>query len=88
MDLSQLPPGIPLSQIPAGRPPPGTLPNFTNPETLRNPVIVVNALLLTVATLTVCLRLYTRKFIVQALGAEDCIYLASNHMPARLLTHC
>ena len=71
MDTSQLPPGISLSQIPAGRPPLGTLPDFTSPATLRNPVIVVNALLLTVATLTVYLRLYTRKFIIQVLGAED-----------------
>lgn len=74
MDPTQLPAGANLSQLPAGLPPKGIHPNFTSPPTLKAPVVTVNVAFLAIATLFVCLRLYTRKFIGRGLGSEDCDY--------------
>jgi len=63
MDPSQLPPGNDLAHLPAGRPPPGTSPNFVNPVTLKGLVVVINVIFLTLSTVFVSLRLYTRKFL-------------------------
>lgn len=74
MDPTKLPPGASLSQIPAGRPPKAVLSNFTNPATRKAPVVATNVVFLAIATLFVCVRLYTRKFISRLLGPEDCDY--------------
>lgn len=74
MDPTELPAGANPAQVPAGPPPEGILPNFTSPSTLKTPVVTVNVAFLTIATLFVCLRLYTRKFINRLLGPEDCDY--------------
>ncbi|CAF9907976.1 MAG: hypothetical protein HETSPECPRED_007954 [Heterodermia speciosa] len=60
-----------LSQIPAGRPPAGTLPNFIDPVTLKAPVVALNVVFLALATVFVGLRLYTRKFLSRMLGWDD-----------------
>lgn len=75
MDPSQLPPGVDIAQVPAGPPPPGITSNFTDPETLRAPVIAVNVILLVVTTTFVGMRIYTRKFLNRILSAEDCRFL-------------
>ena len=72
MDSSQLPPFADLSQLPAGRPPANTLPNFIDPVTLKAPIVALNVLFLALATLLVVLRLYTRKYVSRVLGWEDC----------------
>ena len=60
---------------PAGVPPLGTVPNFENPanlEYITNPVLV---LCLTVATIAVILRTYTRFFLIRSASLEDCTLL-------------
>ena len=63
---------VDLSQIPAGRPPAGTVPNFIDPVTLKAPVVAFNVTFLTLSTVIVGIRLYTRKFLSRVLGWEDC----------------
>jgi len=46
MDPSHLPPGLDLAQLRAGRPPPGTSPNFINSVTLKAPVVAINVIFL------------------------------------------
>ena len=75
MNPAQLPPNLDLAQLPAGRPPQGTSSNFINPVTLKTPVVAINVVFLSLATLFVILRLYTRRFLNRALGPEDCVYL-------------
>lgn len=75
MDPSQLAPGVDLFQIPAGRPPHGIIPNFIDPVTLKVPVVAINVVFLTVATLFVSLGIYTRKFLNRTVGPEDCTCL-------------
>lgn len=56
---ASLPPGIPLSQIPYGRPPPGVEPlNFVNPPTKEKPIIAVSAVTVALATIFVVGRVY------------------------------
>ena len=56
---ASLPPGIPLSQIPYGRPPPGVEPlNFVNPPTKEKPIIAVSAITVALATIFVIGRVY------------------------------
>ena len=85
MDPSQLPPGADLAQIPAGRPPPGTISNFINPVTLKDPIVAINVIFLTVATLFVSLRIYTRKFLNRTIGSEDCMPRVPLRLPDALL---
>ncbi|KAH7007835.1 hypothetical protein B0J12DRAFT_692198 [Macrophomina phaseolina] len=52
-------------------PPPGVSPNFDHPENKSSEVFIINILLPIIATLILLLRLYTRRFIVHNVGAED-----------------
>ena len=81
MDPSQLAQGVDLAQIPAGRPPHSIIPHFIDPVTLKVPVEAINVIFLTVATLFVSLRIYTRKFLSRTVGPEDCtcLYLACDY---------
>ena len=56
--------------LPALPPPPGITPNFVNPPNLRAPAW--SALQLVLATIAVAVRLYTKRFIVRRMLAEDC----------------
>ncbi|KAL8980151.1 MAG: hypothetical protein Q9205_004688 [Flavoplaca limonia] len=60
-----------LSQIPAARPPPGTLSNLVDPPTLEIPTITVNAILLSLALGVVALRVYTKHSLLRNLGWDD-----------------
>lgn len=55
---------------PALAPPKGVTPNFDNPSNLAAPELAV--LQLTLATLFVAMRLYTKRFVVKRILAEDC----------------
>ena len=56
---ASLPPGVPLSQIPAGRPPPGVEPlNLVNPPTKENAIIVISAIMIALASFFVIGRVY------------------------------
>ena len=56
---------VDLSQLPASR-------HFADRVTLKAPVVALDVILLTLATVFVGLRLYTRKFLLRMLGWEDC----------------
>jgi hypothetical protein len=53
--------------------PPGTIANFINPPDQMTGVTILHATCLTVVTLSLALRLYTRKFIVRKLAIDDCM---------------
>ncbi|KAH7076445.1 hypothetical protein BKA63DRAFT_282814 [Paraphoma chrysanthemicola] len=55
--------------LPALAPPPGVIPKFENPPSLRQPELAV--LQLTLATLAVWMRLYTKQFVVRRMLPED-----------------
>jgi hypothetical protein len=60
---------------PALAPPPGVKPNFVNPDNLAHPGLAV--LQLTIATLVVLMRIYTKLGVLRKMQAEDCEYLFS-----------
>lgn len=55
---------------PALAPPKGVVPNFENPQNLRNPELAV--LQLAAATVVVALRVYTKMVVVGKMLTEDC----------------
>lgn len=71
-DPNNLPSSMDLSQIPAGRPPPGVVPNFKNPESLADSVIIVNSIFLALMLVFLTIRIYTKQFIAHGLGWDDC----------------
>ena len=70
--MDSLPPGVPLSEIPALKPPPGIKPNFVNPPSYANALVTVNAVFLTLMLITLALRLYTKGVLLKSLGWDDC----------------
>ena len=64
-----LPPGL---NCPGLQPPAGIIPNFVNPPSLENVQIAAAVVCLVLATLTTLLRMYTKMFIIKAVGWEDC----------------
>lgn len=59
---------------PALAPPPGVKANFDNPDNLSHPELAV--LQLSVATVVVGLRIYTKLRVLRRMLAEDCEYIA------------
>ncbi|KUJ24524.1 uncharacterized protein LY89DRAFT_745434 [Mollisia scopiformis] len=58
--------------IPAGRPPPGVVPNFVDPQTIR-PVLTIGIYVLLPLMLSfVVARIYTRAFVTRMFGVDDC----------------
>ena len=53
-------------------PPPGVAPNLDHPASLKHSMVVANAICLTLACVSVALRLWTRAIIVRSLGWDDC----------------
>lgn len=53
-------------------PPPGVTPNFINPYSQRNYSIITLIICLTVGTLLVWIRIYTKLCIIKSHGWEDC----------------
>ncbi|KAG9378568.1 hypothetical protein A1F94_010337 [Pyrenophora tritici-repentis] len=50
-------------------------PNYVDPETRGPALIIVNAIFMTLATLTVCARLYTRLVVKRWFGIDDVFIL-------------
>ena len=68
-----LPTALPLGlNCPGLPPPPGTIPNFVDPPTLENVQIAAAVVCLALAVLTTVLRMYTKAFVIKAIGWEDC----------------
>ena len=64
-----LPPGLNCPGLP---PPEGVIPNFVDPPTLEHVQIAATVVCLTLAVFTTVLRMYTKVFIIKAIGWEDC----------------
>lgn len=67
---------VPLSEIPGLKPPAGVTPNFDNPYSILDPLTAGNALCLTLATISIVIRFYTKLFILKVHGWEDCMWTA------------
>jgi hypothetical protein len=52
--------------------PPGVTPNLVNPYTMHPYNVLTQSVCLTIATLLVWIRIYTKKFVLDGLGWEDC----------------
>lgn len=69
----EVPPGVPLDQLPGLNPPPGITPNFANPpESYQDTIVATFTVCLVVATLALAARLYTNVRIVKSVAIEDC----------------
>ena len=60
------------SQQGVAPPPPGVTPNFAHPEYHSCGVVPITIVFLTLATIFLLLRLYTKARILKLVGAEDC----------------
>lgn len=69
--MEQLPPGVPLSQIPALKPPPGVKPNFVDPVSLAPAIIAVNVVFLVLMLIALVMRLYTKGILLRNLWWDD-----------------
>ncbi|KAI9834663.1 MAG: hypothetical protein M1826_000065 [Phylliscum demangeonii] len=54
-------------------PPPGVVPNFTNPASLQTVVVTVDTIFLALAALFVAMRLWTRSFVTRHVGFDDAL---------------
>ncbi len=61
-----------LLEGPGLEPPPGVLPNFSDPQSQSVANLACNITCLTVATICVAIRMYTRFVITRSHGWEDC----------------
>ena len=53
-------------------PPPGVTPNFTNPVYHSGAIIPLSAVFITLATIFLAIRIYTKAVILKVFGLEDC----------------
>ena len=67
-----IPPGVPLSEIPALQPPPGVTPNFVNPPTIAPALVTVNAVFLALMIVAVSIRIFSKGVLLRSLGWDDC----------------
>lgn len=67
-----LPPNADLSKIPAMKPPPGEIPNFVDPPSIGNAIIIVNVVFLALMLGFVTVRVYTKGVLSRSLGWDDC----------------
>ena len=58
--------------MPAGTPPPGVIPNLTDPPNLEAVTIAIGVLMIVLTALVVSARLYTNVFVIRSMGWEDC----------------
>ena len=63
---------IDLSQVPAAMPPPGTMANFHYLNIYKRHYANQHSVDLTVSTVAVLVRLYTRAFIKKSIKIDDC----------------
>ena len=67
MDIDALP-----LDTPALKPPPGVTPNFDNPSGIQGEIHAILIFCAVISTIFVWLRLYTRYFINNSHGWDDC----------------
>ncbi|KAF2866564.1 hypothetical protein BDV95DRAFT_203271 [Massariosphaeria phaeospora] len=66
-----------LSQVPATMPPPGIMPNFSNPDNYKHQNIILHSVVLAITTVAVLVRLYTRAVIKRNIGVDDWLAILS-----------
>ena len=59
---------------PAAAPPPGHVPNFIDPPTLFDWYIVTITLCVSISTLAIVMRVYTKAVLMRKVASEDCEY--------------
>ncbi|KAL8819728.1 MAG: hypothetical protein Q9223_001916 [Gallowayella weberi] len=59
---------------PAGKPPAGIQSNLDNPTTLDRTCIAVETFCLVITTISIIVRLYTKKYLIKSLALEDLFY--------------
>lgn len=69
--IESIPPEI-LKTLPAGTPPPGIQPNFSDPPTLFPAILGVGTAFLVLALLCFLIRIYTKFTISKRWGWDDC----------------
>ena len=69
---TNLPLGVPLSQIPAGAPPKGVTPNFVNPPSLERLVISIGAVMTPLTLCFVITRTYLAFQSKRKLVLDEC----------------
>ena len=74
--MDSLPPGVPLSEIPAGVPPPGVLPNLVDPPNLAAATLAVGSIIIILTTCFTALRIIGNSTRGHKLGLSDCKALA------------
>ena len=70
--MDSIPPGVPLSEIPALQPPPGVKSNFVDPPSYANALIAVNAVFLAFMLIALTIRIFTKSILLHSLGWDDC----------------
>ena len=65
---------------PAMVPPPGAVPNLIDPPSLRRVVITMLTLFMTLSTLFILMRMYTKIFLLRKTAFEDCMCLSISRM--------
>ena len=71
-DMDSLPPGVPLSEIPAGVPPPGIIPNLIDPPSLVAATLAVGTIIILLTTSFTVLRIISNSTGGHKLGLSDC----------------
>lgn len=59
---------------PASAPPPGVQSNFDDPANLNTIIYITKRLALTLTTLAVFIRVYTRHVLIRSMGYDDCMF--------------
>lgn len=65
--------------LPALPAPPGHKPNFVNPSDLETDFYIDLVLCLTISSLAVCMRMWTKARLIQKVGREDCKKFSISH---------
>ncbi|KAK8072835.1 hypothetical protein PG996_006183, partial [Apiospora saccharicola] len=79
---------IPLDHLPAGRPPPGVIPNFVDPESKAHTLLTLEYVFLSLALVAVIVRLYVRTRLVRVWGWDDRSIVICNGLNADSITFC
>lgn len=61
-----------LEELPGMKPPSGVIPNLLNPPTMQNVNLLCQITCLSVSTICVVIRMYTKIVIDRSPGWEDC----------------
>ena len=72
---------------PAGPPPAGIQPNFDDPANLDTIIYITKTVALTLVTLAVFIRIYTRHVLLRSMGYDDCMFSYSGWFELKHSNH-